>query len=363
MIPAAYRRALGGGHGGGVFYLHGEDDFRKREAAREIAQAHLDPATRDFNFDVMHGPELDVRDLASVLATPPMMAEWRVVLVHGAEALAPSPSARKLVLGVAASPPPGLALILTATEPARSRARFYRDMARTARSLAFRPVRANDLPGFLVSWCHDRHGAEMNEDAARALAAAVGSDVGVLAQEVAKLAAMTPKGRSITVETVKEGGIRIPRLDPWRWFDMVGGRDFAAATAALGDLFILGASGVYLVMGLTTHFLRLGLVLDRGLAGLEATLPPRQRWIARRIQGQSRGWSRESLDSALLGLRRVDRLMKASALPHHHLLEEWLLAQRITAGKAGRPEPSPAAAGGRTTRKRSATTRARPGSR
>ena len=42
MIPATYRRALGG-HGGGVFYLHGEDDFRKREAARAIAEAHLDP--------------------------------------------------------------------------------------------------------------------------------------------------------------------------------------------------------------------------------------------------------------------------------------------------------------------------------
>ncbi|MYH51005.1 MAG: DNA polymerase III subunit delta [Gammaproteobacteria bacterium] len=347
MIPATYRRALGG-HGGGVFYLHGEDDFRKREAARAIAEAHLDPATRDFNFDVMTGSELDVRDFASVLATPPMMAEWRVVLVHGAEALAPLPAARKLVLDMAASPPEGLALILTATQPKRSRARFYRDVVRAARSLEFRPVRANDLPGFLVSWCRDRHGAEMNEDAARALAAAVGSDMGVLAQEIAKLVAMTPGGRPITVETVEEGGIRIPRLDPWRWFDLVGGRDFSAATAALGELFMRGESGVYLVMGLTTHFLRIGLVLDGGLSGLEAALPPHQRWLARRIQGQSRGWNRESLDAALLGLRRVDRLMKASALPHHHLLEEWLLAQRTSAGEAGRPRPL--RAGARTRR-------------
>ena len=342
MIPAPYRRALGGGRGGGVFYLHGEDEFRKGEAARELAQAHLDPATRDFNYDVMHGPELDVRDLASVLATPPMMAEWRVVLVRGAEALASQAKARKLLLDIAASPPEGLALILTATRPARSKARFYRDIARAARSLEFRPVRANDLPGFLISWCADRHGVEMNEDAARALATAVGSDMGVLAQEVAKLAAMAPDGHPITVETVEEGGIRIPRLDPWRWYDMVGGREFAAATAALGDLFMRGQSGVYLVMGLATHFLRLGLVLERGRAGLEAVLPPHQRWVARRIQGQSRGWSRESLDAALLGLRRVDRLMKASALPHHHLLEEWLLAQRVSAGnrpKAIRARP------------------------
>lgn len=333
MIPALYRRALGGGHGGGVFYLHGSDDFRKREAARNIAEAHLDPATRDFNFDVMHGPELDVRDFASVLATPPMMAEWRVVLVFAAEALASLPAARKLVLDLAASPPDGLALILAATQPARSKARFYRDIRRKARSLEFRPISANDLPGFLVSWCHERHDAEMNEDAARAMAAAVGSDMGVLAQEIAKLATMVEKGRPITVDTVEEGGIRVPQLDPWRWFDMVGGREFGPATAAMSELFLRGQSGVYLVMGLTTHFLRLGLVLDRGLAGLEAALPPHQRWIGRRIQGQSRGWTREGLDAALLGLRRVDRLMKASALPHHHLLEEWLLAQRVAMGE------------------------------
>ena len=125
---------------------------------------------------------------------------------------------------------------------------------------------------------------------------------------------------------------------------MVGERDFAAATAALGDLFARGESGVYLVIGLTTHFLRLGLVLDRGLAGLETALPPHQRWLARRIQGQSRGWNRNDLDAALLGLRRVDRLMKASTLPHHHLLEEWLLARRAGAGEgrsgeARRPDP------------------------
>ena len=340
MIPAPYRRALGGGHGGGVFYLYGSDDFRKREAARAIAEAHLDPGTRDFNYDVMDGPELDVRDFASVLATPPMMAEWRVVLVFAAQALASLPAARKIVLDTVASPPRGLALILAATPPPRSKARFYRDIQRKARSLEFRPVPANDLPGFLVSWCRERHATDMDEGAARALAAAVGSDLGVLAQEIAKLSAMVREGRAITVETVEEGGIRVPRLDPWRWFDMVAGRDFGQATAALGDLFMRGQAGVYLVMGLTTHFLRLGLVLDRGLAGLEAVLPPHQRWIARRIQGQSRGWNREALDAALLGLRRVDRLMKASALPHYHLLEEWLLAQRVSAGEgAGKGPP------------------------
>mgnify|MGYP000197446105 FL=1 len=59
---------------GGVFYLYGEDAFRKEEVVSALIDAHLDSATRDFNLDQLRGTETDVETLASVLATPPMMA-------------------------------------------------------------------------------------------------------------------------------------------------------------------------------------------------------------------------------------------------------------------------------------------------
>ncbi len=76
------------GSPGGVFFLHGEDEHRKGEAVQALVDAHLDPETRDFNLDVLRGSEVNVEDLARVLATPPMMAEHRVVVVRGAEAFA-----------------------------------------------------------------------------------------------------------------------------------------------------------------------------------------------------------------------------------------------------------------------------------
>ena len=68
---------------GGVFFLFGGDEFRKEEEARALVDWHLDPGTRDFNYDPMRGSEVSVEDMASILATPPMMAEWRVVLLRG----------------------------------------------------------------------------------------------------------------------------------------------------------------------------------------------------------------------------------------------------------------------------------------
>ena len=112
-MSAAVRRALQKGGKGGVFFLHGDDEFRKDEAVRALVEAHVDPATRDFNLDVLRGGEMDAERLASVLATPPLMAEWRVVVVREAQAIAGSPRARAVVEELLERPVPGLALVLT----------------------------------------------------------------------------------------------------------------------------------------------------------------------------------------------------------------------------------------------------------
>ena len=51
---------------GGVFYLHGEDYFRKDLALRALVEAHLAPATKDFNFDpIRGGPSLVLGDIGT----------------------------------------------------------------------------------------------------------------------------------------------------------------------------------------------------------------------------------------------------------------------------------------------------------
>jgi DNA polymerase-3 subunit delta len=311
---------------GGVFYLHGDDELRKDEAARQLVDAHLDPATRDFNFDLLRGGEVDIERLASVLATPPMMAEWRVVLLRETEALVSSAHARDVLLSVVRRPPPGLALIMTATAPERSRARIYKDLESGARSLEFAAVSPNDVPGWLIERCRESHGVELEEDAARALAAAIGTDLGVLAQELAKLSTFVGERRRIARGDVEAAGVQLPRQDRWQWFDRVGERRFDEALSSLETLFAQNESGVGLVAGLGTHLLRLAVGLHGGQGALERTLG-NQQWLARRLLPQARRWRPEELEDAILGLLRVDRLLKASGLSEQVLLEEWLLTR------------------------------------
>ncbi len=310
---------------GGAFYVHGEDAFRKEEAVRALVEAHVDPATRDFNLDPLRGDEVDTETLASVLGTPPMMAEWRVVVVRDVEGLASSARSRDVLLAAVTSPPPGLALILSATVPQGSRAKFYKDLARSARSVEFKPFGADDVVGWLMSRVRGRFDIDIEPDAARALGSAIGSDLGVLARELEKLVDFVGERRGITLADVEAAGTRLPRQDRWRWFDLVGDGRIDEAVATLDVLFGEGESGVGLVIGLTTHLLRLGVIAEVGAGALERALPPHQRWLANKLATQAKRWRAEDIDAALEGLLRVDRLLKASPLKQEHLLEDWLL--------------------------------------
>ncbi len=310
---------------GGAFYLHGEDDFRKEEIVRGLISTHLDPATRDFNLDQLRGTEVDTETLASILGTPPMMAEWRVVVLREVEGLATSPRSRDILLQCVSDPPPGLALVLSCTVPQGSKAKFYRDLAKTARSLELQPLTAADVPGWLMSRAREGYGIELEVDAAQALGAAIGSNLGILSQEMEKLKAFVGDRARVTVADVEAAGTSLPSQDRWRWLDLVGEGHLDRALASLGVLMGQGENGVGLVIGLATHFLRLGIVADRGPGALEASLPPHQRWLAKRLVSQARRWRSEEVDAALEGLLRVDRLLKASPVADEHLLEEWLL--------------------------------------
>lgn len=328
------RSMLDKGDRGGVFFLYGEDEHRKGETARAIVSAHLDEATRDFNFDSLSGNDVDVERLASLIATPPMMAEWRVVLVNDAEAFATSPKMRDLILDTVKRPPPDMVLVLVARIPEKSKAKFYKDLQKVARSAEFKAISPDDVPGWLMEQAQSVHGKPIAPDAARVLAGALGTNLGILTQELIKLTAVAGDEEEITLETVQAAGTQLPSQDRWAWFELVGEKRFSKALKALPVLLAQGESGVAITMGLTSQLLRIGVVVEDGPGALEQALPPHQKWLAQKYGGQANRWAGGEIAAAILGLRRLDRLLKSSPLPDEHHLSEWLLVQMERSGTA-----------------------------
>ncbi|WP_419947807.1 DNA polymerase III subunit delta [Candidatus Palauibacter sp.] len=294
----------------GAWFLHGDAIRLRDEAARQLVDAVVDPATRDFNYDQFHGEDVSGEQLASTLAMPPMMAERRVVFVRDVERL--GTKARNVLKRAAASLPPDIALIVTATIPRGSRAAFYRDLKRACRTLEWRTPRAAEVPGWIRDRARRRWGLELSPAAAQLIAGAVGSDPSTLDAELEKLSLLPEERR-----TEAEIAALIPhthRIDRWSWLDLVASRDYVRALRELDDV-LTSERGVGLVAGLVEHHLLLGLALDGGSAGLRAVLSETGRsylsWKANIYAKQARSWTVGELDRALRALHAADRQLKS----------------------------------------------------
>src|SRR5690606_23757425 len=320
----AVARALSKGPGGGDFFLFRDEEYLQEETARAIGAASLAPATRDFNYDQLRAGDGEPETLAAILATPPTLAGWRGGVVREAQAIATQARLRSVIEDVVDNPPQGTVVVLLASVPERSKAQIWEKLKKKATSVEFTPLAAADVPGWLIARAEEQ-GVDLETSAARALSSAVGESLGVLTQELAKLIEYVGERKRISKADVAEMVGSVPRQNRWDWFDLVSDGRFAEARSGLHVLLDEGESGVGLVIGLGTQFLRLAIAARGGERALAEILPPHQRWLGRRLTKQARSWNPEALDGALSDLLRADRLLKSASLDERQIMEELLL--------------------------------------
>lgn len=316
----------------GAFFLHGDDEKLRDDAARRLAEAAVDPGTRDFNLDRFRGDDVEPEQLAAALNMPPMMADRRVVLLLRAEQL--TPTGRTVVEETVDGLPPGLTFVITARIPDRSKAKFYKRLKSGAVNLEWVSPGSGEIPGWLMERASEVHGFDLDRRAAQAMAAAVGEDLSLLDAELEKLAGAAEDG-TVGLETVRSLVPNVRPVDRWDWLDRVASRDY---DSAIRDLPVLlresSESAVGLLVAMIDQHLYLGVSLAGGKGRVERTLAeagkPYLKWKARIYARQARKWSPAHLERALRLMLRADRHAK-SGLSDDAVLRELLVSLRALA--------------------------------
>lgn len=171
-----------------VYYFRGDDDFLKESTARELIAAVLDPATRDFNLELIRGDETSAEALDTALSTPPMFAERRMVVIRDVQALKKDP--RAALARYLERPAPDVVLLLV--DPAGEK--DDRALADASFVVAFDPLTDDRVPAWIAHHTTTALGTTITETAARTLQAAVGSELATLASELDKLASFAGGG-------------------------------------------------------------------------------------------------------------------------------------------------------------------------
>lgn len=165
-----------------VYYLHGDDDYLKDSAIRDLLDAAIDPGTRDFNLEMRRANDLDAEAVASLLTTPPMLAERRAVVLRDVTTLKKAPRAQ--LDRYLARPASDTLLLLVS--PAGTKADSA--LAGASVSLEFAPLTPERVRKWIAHHATTVLEVDIAEDAVQLLQQAVGNDLHLLAAEIDKCA-------------------------------------------------------------------------------------------------------------------------------------------------------------------------------
>jgi DNA polymerase-3 subunit delta len=231
-----------------VYFFFGEDDYLKDARTRELVEVAVDPATRDFNLELRRGNELDAETLDSLLSTPPMLAERRVVVVRDVDKL--KKDARTLLLRYLERPAPDTVLVLVAPAGAKT----DKPLADRSTAVEFAPLTGDRVPKWVAYHAETVLGRPITPDAVTLLVEAVGADLAQLAVELEKLASFatdTIDERAVTAVVGVRPGESLGTL-----LDAIAAKDAATALGLIaGVLQQPKTSAVSIVMSLTTQTL------------------------------------------------------------------------------------------------------------
>src|SRR5262245_55019115 len=308
-----------------VYYLHGDDDYQKIVATRELVDAASDPATRDFNVEYLRGSDLDAETLGSHLSTPPMMAERRVIVVRDVTAL--RKDARAMLDRYLARPAADLLLILVAGGGEKT----DRLLITSTTAVEYAPLTGDRIPKWITYYVeHDLNG-RISPEAVTLLQDAVGTDLGQLKIELDKLGSFA--GDQIIDETAVAAVVGVRPGETFGALrDGVARRDAVTALSMVPSVLEQPKNnGVTMVMALAVQTLALGwgrAARDRGLSPsrVSSTLFDLLRESGSVYTGRSwteavrswanavDRWSLSDIDRALEALLTAERALKSTRL-------------------------------------------------
>ncbi len=209
-----------------LYFFYGEEGWFMDELQR-LAVAHaVAEHERDFNLDIVFGPEASAQAVLAQCAQFPMMAERRLVVVRGFEKL----DGNDLFKAYAEAPNPQAVVLLLCHGKPNAAAHPYRALRERAVWSNFEPLKDRQLPGWVEQRFRSRR-VETEAGAAQMLAEMAGADLRALAGEVDKLVTYVGDRKRVTRDDVLRAAGHSAEQNPFELQNALGRGDVPAALA------------------------------------------------------------------------------------------------------------------------------------
>jgi DNA polymerase-3 subunit delta len=239
-----------------VYALFGDEDFLKRLARDRIIATSLGDADPEFALSVYAGDKLDFSTIRNELDTMPFLAPCRVVLVENAD---PFITEHRQTLEQYVGKPSSVGVLILEAKTFPETTKLAKALPDAAKISCKAPP-PYKLPGWCVEWAKTRHNKKLAADASEMLVELVGTGMGMLDQELGKLASAVGAKPGIAAEDVAKLVGRSKAADVFRIMDAVGEGKPGEALSILEDLFAEGEDPMAILGPLTAQLRKLAAV-------------------------------------------------------------------------------------------------------
>ncbi len=325
-----------------LYFLHGPEEFMKREFVRELTRAALPEGERAFNLDILHGDDFDAQAFDDRVQTFPLFASRRVVVLRNFDAL--SVANRERVIEIAGATADAVTLVIESNDE-RLETAAHKKLAALAASrgvaFAFVPLDESETLERVLARFR-REGIAVDPDALDLLVESVGTQLMDLTNEVDKIVLSAADSKHVTRELVASVVGKYRTESMFSLLDGVGVAAPANTLARLSSLVDAGEEPVFVVAMMLRRVVSLlevrhvvaergrAVSTDRALAdAIAATQSP---FFAGKLREQAARASTAKLETLLANLRWADMKLKTTSLDAKCLIEEAVLATEV--GKA-----------------------------
>lgn len=317
----------------GVVVVYGDQEALKRSVLESVKTAVLgDDVDNDLAIVRLQGKGTEWARVGDELRTISMFGDHRVIQIDGADDFLSAH--RGSVEKYLESPSTGSTLILDVSKWPKT-TRLAKRLAKGDIGVAVEcsPLTGAKLTNHLKSVMKDRFEKTIQQDAVALLVQLVGDSIGLLEQELDKLASFAGDAASVTSEDVRAvvGGWKTETT--WKMLDAVRDGEIDAVLKYLGDLLEAGEAPQKLLGGITFSYRKLAKAVELSRMGTPLGPAMKDAGVYFRDAGAYEAYlrrvTRKRAELFLLALQETDSGLKGGSALNERTQMEQLLVRLI----------------------------------
>ena len=245
-----------------ILVLFGSERFLKLEVLKNVPGCHGDDA--ELSFTKLAGKDAQFRDVVSELKTVSMFGDHRVVMIEDADEFV---SSNRVPLEKYVAQPSHSSLLILDVKSWPRTTKLHKAVSASGLALECGELKGVALVKWVQKIAKDEFGKVIDKESAALIVHLAGDSLGLLQQEVAKVASLVGDVEVISSEDVTRvvGGWRMETT--WAMLDAVRDNNITKAVEALDKLLLAGDAPQKILGGTTFTFRKLAEATEAARTG------------------------------------------------------------------------------------------------